>query len=330
MGEHAEVFLSYVREDLDAAERLCEALRGLRRTVWFDRDSLRGGQWWKREIKEAIRAADFFLPLLSDRSVTKRGTVQWEMREALQIVEESPPGRVFVIPVRLEECQPAYDLLDEIHWIDLFPDWQRGIEEIDRAMRMAVGEIDDSEKVPILPDSLPGGGPKTAELPHAPLAEGLAEAVEVVKDYAASRAIGIRVEGVLRGTTVPLERAHLTAMLANILQNAIKFSYTGSSSNWITVRTSQGRGFAEVEVENWGKAVNPSVIKSVLAGRRGAHTAKDAGIGLYLSQLLLERAGGAVSIESKPVRHLVGAEQKDEVFSTVVRLRIPESGASES
>ena len=36
------VFLSYAREDTDAARRIAEALRGFGLEVWFDQSELRG------------------------------------------------------------------------------------------------------------------------------------------------------------------------------------------------------------------------------------------------------------------------------------------------
>jgi len=38
------------------------------------------------------------------KDITKQGFVQKEIRFALDIADEHPPGRIFIIPVRLVDC----------------------------------------------------------------------------------------------------------------------------------------------------------------------------------------------------------------------------------
>ena len=45
------VFLSYASQDAPAAERLCNALRSAGIEVWFDKNELRGGDAWDRQIR---------------------------------------------------------------------------------------------------------------------------------------------------------------------------------------------------------------------------------------------------------------------------------------
>ena len=85
VSREPKVFLSYAREDGASAARLCEGLRDHNRNVWFDRDSIRGGEPWRAAIERAIRDSDFFVALLSDVSVSKRGTVQAELKKALEV-----------------------------------------------------------------------------------------------------------------------------------------------------------------------------------------------------------------------------------------------------
>jgi|RhiMetdeSRZDD1v2_1073273.scaffolds.fasta_scaffold348719_1 TIR domain-containing protein len=117
------VFVSYAREDSDAALRLANDLRHLGEEPWLDRDSLLPGQHWPTAIAEAIRRAHFFIALMSPHSVEKRGFVQKELRIALAILDQTSPTQVFIIPVRLAECRPTHRALSELQWVDLFPDW---------------------------------------------------------------------------------------------------------------------------------------------------------------------------------------------------------------
>jgi hypothetical protein len=81
-------------------------------------------------IERAIRESALFLALLSTRSVSKNGYVQKEMREAIRMLEEMPPDTVYVVPVRLDECHPPHDALHDLHWVDLFPSYDRGFDRI--------------------------------------------------------------------------------------------------------------------------------------------------------------------------------------------------------
>jgi hypothetical protein len=129
-----QVFLSYAREDIDAARRLFNDLRNAGVKVWFDKESLVPGQRWKSTIKQAIRDSDFFLALLSAKSLNKTGYVQKELKEALEVFEEYPSTRIFIIPARLDDCHPTDDQLQELDWANMFPDWEEGLARIMRAM----------------------------------------------------------------------------------------------------------------------------------------------------------------------------------------------------
>jgi hypothetical protein len=64
--------------------------------------------------------------LNSSTSVQKRGFVQKELRHALEGQEYFPESAVYIVPVRLDDCQLAYEKLEKIQYVDMFPDWNRG------------------------------------------------------------------------------------------------------------------------------------------------------------------------------------------------------------
>jgi hypothetical protein len=88
---------------------------------WMDKHELLPGQEWPSEIRRAVERADFFIALMSRVSVTKKGFVQKEIRFALDVLGEVPPGRIYFIPVRLEECEVP-ESIRRLHWIDLQAD----------------------------------------------------------------------------------------------------------------------------------------------------------------------------------------------------------------
>jgi hypothetical protein len=130
-----KVFLSYAREDGLAARKLFYDLGQAGVEVWFDEESLLGGQNWKLAIRRAIKGCRFFIALLSTKSISKKGYVQKELKEALEVLDEYPPSQIFLIPVRLDDCHPTDMQLHDIQWIDMFPSWDDGLARILRAVR---------------------------------------------------------------------------------------------------------------------------------------------------------------------------------------------------
>lgn len=67
----------------------------------------------------------------------KRGWVQKELRKALELLDEWPPGTIFVIPVRLDDSKPRHPMLQRLHWIDLFQDYDAGVRRLITAIGIA-------------------------------------------------------------------------------------------------------------------------------------------------------------------------------------------------
>lgn len=125
-----DIFLSYAKKDLSTAENLYRDLCSAGLSVWFDRQSLRPGEKWKTAISNAIRNSKYFLALLSRTSVDKRGYLQREIREALELLLEVPEHHVFIIPVRIDDCIPSNPELRDLQFVDLFPSYDGGFEKL--------------------------------------------------------------------------------------------------------------------------------------------------------------------------------------------------------
>lgn len=87
---------------------------------WLDEEKLLPGQDWDLEIERAVEAADAVLVCLSAHSVTKEGYVQRELRFVLDVALEKPEGTVFIVPLRLDDCQPPRRLRT-LQYLDYFP-----------------------------------------------------------------------------------------------------------------------------------------------------------------------------------------------------------------
>lgn len=137
------VFLSYCRDDADLVARLHDELIAAGEHVWWDR-SIGGGMDWKLAIQQALQDSYAFVVCFS-QNVEKRkmSGVNPEILDAIALYREYIPGSVFLIPVRLSQCEiPKLEIdstrtLDRLQRIDLFPAWQRanGIQQLLQAIR---------------------------------------------------------------------------------------------------------------------------------------------------------------------------------------------------
>ncbi len=129
------IFISYVRDDADQAKRLYTDLKVRGFGPWLDSEDLLPGAMWKDAICRTIEECSLFVALMSSRSINHRGYVQKELRIALEILEECSPEHIFIVPARLDDCRPRHRLLNELQWVDLFPDWGTGLQKLLLAIR---------------------------------------------------------------------------------------------------------------------------------------------------------------------------------------------------
>lgn len=130
------VFISYAREDIDSAIRIYNFIRNMDGfDPWMDKYNLLPGMDWELEVMRAIEESHIVLLLLSKHSVTKTGFVQKEIREAIEKAKLYPPGRVMLIPVRLDECEPSHRELKKLQWVDVFPNWYAGKRQLLNTLR---------------------------------------------------------------------------------------------------------------------------------------------------------------------------------------------------
>ncbi len=124
-----KVFICYAREDLDIARRVYQDLQRSGVDAWLDTENLMAGQKWELIIQQAMKNSSYVLILLSRCSVSKRGFIQNEIRHALKLSDSFPTSAIFIIPARLEDCEPP-DELHGLQWVDLFPDYEAGFAKL--------------------------------------------------------------------------------------------------------------------------------------------------------------------------------------------------------
>lgn len=116
-----KVFLCHASADKPIVCQLYSYLEEHGIQPWLDIENLLPGQDWQREIPLALEKSDAIIICLSNNSVDKKGYIQKEIKFALDKVLEMPQARIFLIPVRLEECEIP-DGLNKFQWVDLFDD----------------------------------------------------------------------------------------------------------------------------------------------------------------------------------------------------------------
>lgn len=135
------VFVSYVQENRDLVTRLVEDLRSRDVNVWFDRDALPPGVFWREEIRKAVQDHQYFLACFSIEYATRQRTY---MNEELELAIEEIRLRgsaPWFIPVLLSGDLPNRSIgagrtLRDIQFVDLGrDDWSEAVERIVSVIR---------------------------------------------------------------------------------------------------------------------------------------------------------------------------------------------------
>jgi hypothetical protein len=154
-----------------------------------------------------MRAASHIIVLLSVNSVDNTGFVQNETREALELAESQPPGRIFLIPVRLDATTPRYERLHELQWVDLFPHYHAGLSKIVSALGVSTRSA---------------AGVGTPELPDDDdPTSGTALTDPTLRDFLSSNRLSIYMDHKIAGFTLSRAVAELSPMALKSEINAL-------------------------------------------------------------------------------------------------------------
>lgn len=119
------VFLCHASQDKPVVRELYKLLSAESWIQpWLDEEELLPGQDWNLEIEKAVEDSDAVVVCVSNVSVAKEGYVQKELRQVLDIALNKLEGSIFVIPVRLNECDLPRQLRDR-QALDFFPEDRR-------------------------------------------------------------------------------------------------------------------------------------------------------------------------------------------------------------
>lgn len=115
------VFISYAREDLRQATEIRQFVLARSFAVWMDVFDILPGELWDIRIQHGLRTADFVLLCLSERSVSKRGYLQREVKKAVDLATEMLDNDIYLLPVRIDPCELPSSL-SGYQWVDYYRD----------------------------------------------------------------------------------------------------------------------------------------------------------------------------------------------------------------
>ncbi|MEW6401597.1 MAG: TIR domain-containing protein [Chloroflexota bacterium] len=133
-----KVFLCHASGDKPPVREFYKRLISEGVDAWLDKEKLLPGQDWRVEIPRAVEEADVVIVFLSNKSVTKEGYVQKEIKFALDIAEEKPEGTIFLIPARIEECAVP-ERLSRWQWVDLYE--EDGYAKLLRSLKLRADKM---------------------------------------------------------------------------------------------------------------------------------------------------------------------------------------------
>jgi hypothetical protein len=125
------IFLCHSSGDKAEVRTLYARLRADGFDPWLDEEDILPGHDWEHEIRSAVRSSAIVVVCLSSNSVTKTGYLQKEIAVALDVAAQQPEGHIFIIPVRLQDCEVP-ERLKRWQWVKLFE--SSGYERLVRAL----------------------------------------------------------------------------------------------------------------------------------------------------------------------------------------------------
>ena len=143
------VFISYVKENKKAVCEFYQNLKSHDINVWLDRNEIDPGARWKHAIRKAIREGAYFVACFSKEYNDRDKTyMNEELIIAIEELRQRPNDRIWFIPVKLNDCEipdrniGGGETLQDLQYVNLYEDWDSGIQRILKVVQSAVPEPD--------------------------------------------------------------------------------------------------------------------------------------------------------------------------------------------
>ncbi|HMZ07756.1 MAG TPA: toll/interleukin-1 receptor domain-containing protein [Anaerolineales bacterium] len=113
-------FLSYSKLNQTSARDFAEKLKSEGWIdPWFDEEDILPGQVWEELVTTGVRNSHAVIIMLSKVAVASEGFFQKEIKLALDTAAEKPDGTIFIIPIRLNDCEVP-QILKKYQYVDYF------------------------------------------------------------------------------------------------------------------------------------------------------------------------------------------------------------------
>jgi TolB-like protein len=162
------VFLSYAREDADAARHIADALRAFGVEVWFDMSELRGGDAWDQKIRRQIKECALFMPIISSQSDQRgEGYFRLEWKLAVERTHLLADNKSFLFPVVVDDTSESSASVPEqflkAQWTHL-PGGEptpQFVEQVKRLLQAPPKSAAGARSAPRTHGAVPATGPKS-------------------------------------------------------------------------------------------------------------------------------------------------------------------------
>jgi len=133
-----KVFICHASEDEMVARELYRKLNDKGYEPWLNVLTLSLEQGWNLEIQKTVRKCHSVIVCLSKRSVNNNDYIEKEIQPILEIGRNRLKDIIFVIPLKLEDCQVP-EMLKMWHWINAHG--EGGDEKLFRSLELRAIQI---------------------------------------------------------------------------------------------------------------------------------------------------------------------------------------------
>lgn len=211
------------------------------------------------------------------------------------------------------------EVFDEELGPKLTPDLKDFMQKMDASAQQLAAFVDNILNVAKIEDNQ-----LTLQLHEEKWADVLTNVVNDLSLRAAVRGITIKTDIAEGLPTVAVDRYSIYEVVANLLDNAVKYS-KGTKEIYVTSRLND-QGMVETSVKDFGLGIDTSILPHIFdkfyRNHRNRAQIGGTGLGLYLSRGIVQAHGGQISVSSKV------DEGSTFTFTVLPYAKLAESGKS--
>jgi small GTP-binding protein len=137
-----KVFISYIKENENEINVICDAFRNIGIDFFLDRNDIQVSERWEDSIRNEIRNGTFFLACFSrEYNLKYISYINEELNLAIDELRLRSTDKSWFIPIKLNQCEIPNlsigegEFLSDIQWIDLSIELNRGLTQLARLVK---------------------------------------------------------------------------------------------------------------------------------------------------------------------------------------------------